>query len=99
MVIDHEKPLKMQQQWLWEIGFDPSQDKLLDILREDNSYFFRWIYSDVSEFVAQSTSISTMQQLSPAQQKITQLIQMEAEDDNDKILDLSDCQVCLALSI
>jgi hypothetical protein len=36
-----DRPLRLQQQLLYEVGYDPEHDRFQDILREDNSYLYR----------------------------------------------------------
>lgn len=50
LILNNERPLRLQQQWLWEVGYDPENDRFQDILREDNSFLYRWIYSEYGKF-------------------------------------------------
>lgn len=65
----HERPLRFQQQWLAEIGYDPANDRFQEVCRDDMSFLFRWIYSDTGTFTLatsgqhSSTSIDDISRL------------------------------------
>ncbi|KAI3647348.1 hypothetical protein MP228_007569 [Amoeboaphelidium protococcarum] len=82
-----ERPLPYQYIMLSEIGYDPAIDRFPDILREDNSYLYRWVYSNISAFQKTWNGISSylsnnqsLQLGSQTEQKIADLVRMDRKE-------------------
>lgn len=73
-----ELPLLMQKDFLKEVGYDIKNDKVLDILREDNSYLFRWVYSkdDAYDFVYESIKSQQLGALAPTASKFERSLEL-----------------------
>jgi adenylate cyclase len=87
LVPGDEKPLQLQLRWLWEVGYDPENDQIQDILREDNSYLYRWVFSDSSPCSNLCSSNFQLNDITlpitANEQRIAEIIKSACDDRND----------------
>ena len=84
LVHPDDQPLLWQQTFMAEVGYDLVHDKVLDILREDNSYLFRWVYAPQDGFTFNYDNATSRKTLAPPvtamEKHIDAIIKMTQQD-------------------